>query len=1427
MAPGFDGTLEVLIVSDPTGKLIIHNFDAADAANSSAIEYFDFADGTSWSYAQLLSIGFTVVGGDASDNLLGSNLTDNLLGNGGDDTLSSGAGDDKLIGGTGNDQLQGGAGADIYYYGMGHGNDTISESNDRSTNTLRFMPGIFPEDIELAADGSQNLLLRIKSTGETLVLAQWLVSGTALIQRIEFADGTLWTPDWIRQNLTELSGTADNDILSALDQSTTLFGLAGNDTLNGGSGDDLLVGGAGNDSLAGGLGSDAYRIELGDDQDILTETGGQDSVLYSAGVASEEIQVSKIGSDLVLAHVNGSDKLTLKSWFDYVDGRTWIEEIRFANGSVWTANTLTQQFLTQMGTDDQDTLKGISMFGDSLSGGGAGDVLYGYSGDDSLDGGTGYDWLYGGEGNDTLSVGEGGGYAAGGAGDDLYLYAAGDGNLQIVETSGSDTLRFGPGISLINAQFQRQGGDLQVVLADGGLINIGSWFEVADGSRLIERFEFADGTQITADELNQKFVMQEGTVGNDIMYGTAFSDTLVGDGGDDYLSGGGGYDLLYGGEGNDYLGGSGVLSGGEGDDHLSGGWDNDQLDGGTGNDYLAGWKGNDKYKEIGLGQDRIMDVDGVDSLYFASGIRPEELIISRVDIDLHIGFAGRTDGVTLVNWFKSPSGYYERPVERFVFADGTEWSATNINSGFVTVNGDGTLTGDNGANLLYGGSGRDTLQGGAGNDLLVGNGGNDSLIGGQGNDTYIADGLDTLVELAGEGIDTLVWTGTTEAVLPNELENLKLLAGYYATGNSGDNRIVGSASDNSLNGLGGTDTLEGGLGNDVYYIESSGDLVVEGQYEGNDHVHAGFTYSLTQNVEKLTLEGNEAIDGFGNDLDNSLNGNDAANLLVGEGGNDTLSAGKGVDTLMGGNGDDVYFLDGYDDVVLDESEGGYDQIYIGSVSEAQYYSYYEGTFTLGDNVEKLWVYNFVSDATLYGNALDNVLDAQAARVYAGRYGDTTDFVYAHMNIYGGAGDDVIYGSDGGGILDGGVGNDTMYGGNGGNTFYIDSPWDVVMTSSGSYNEIKSIVSYSLGDGFNNLYLLEGIAITGEGNAKNNTIVGNSGDNLLIGRAGDDLLDGGVGADSLIGGAGNDTYVMDNPGDIITEQANEGADSIQANHSYILGTNLENLYLSSGAVDGTGNELDNYISGNSSDNRLFGDRGNDTLDGGSGKDTMFGGLGDDKYFVDSRRDVLSENANEGLDVVYSTATHTLGDHFENLTLDGSSAINGTGNILDNWLIGNRAINSLSGESGNDTLEGGASNDVLLGGSGNDTYLLGRGYGTDTISENDSTIGNHDIARFMSGIGVEQLWFREVGKGKSTSLEVSVIGTDDKFIIGKWFAGGQYRVEQFETADGKVLLESQVQSLVDAMASFSPPAPGQTTLPDSYQASLNSVIAANWQ
>ena len=148
--------------------------------------------------------------------------------------------------------------------------------------------------------------------------------------------------------------------------------------------------------------------------------------------------------------------------------------------------------------------------------------------------------------------------------------------------------------------------------------------------------------------------------------------------------------------------------------------------------------------------------------------------------------------------------------------------------------------------------------------------------------------------------------------------------------------------------------------------------------------------------------------------------------------------------------------------------------------------------------------------------------------------------------------------------------------------------------------------------------------------------------------------------------------------------------------------------------------------------------------------------------------------------------------------------------------------MTGNTAANVLAGGAGNDILVGGLGGDTYLMGRGQGADRIQENDATVGNTDVLQFGTDVAADQLWFRQQGN----DLEVSIIGTADKAVVENWYLGSSYHLEQFKTSDGKTLLDSKVQDLVSAMASFTPPAVGQTTLPSNYQTSLLPVIAADW-
>ena len=154
---------------------------------------------------------------------------------------------------------------------------------------------------------------------------------------------------------------------------------------------------------------------------------------------------------------------------------------------------------------------------------------------------------------------------------------------------------------------------------------------------------------------------------------------------------------------------------------------------------------------------------------------------------------------------------------------------------------------------------------------------------------------------------------------------------------------------------------------------------------------------------------------------------------------------------------------------------------------------------------------------------------------------------------------------------------------------------------------------------------------------------------------------------MIGGAGNDTYVVDAAGDVVTELAGQGTDTVQSSISYALGADVENLQLTgTAAINATGNALDNTLTGNT---------GNNVLDGGAGNDTMIGGAGNDTYVVDAATDVVTELAGQGTDTVQSSISYTLGANVENLPLTGVAAINATGNTLNNTLTGNTGNNVL--------------------------------------------------------------------------------------------------------------------------------------------------------
>ena len=308
--------------------------------------------------------------------------------------------------------------------------------------------------------------------------------------------------------------------------------------------------------------------------------------------------------------------------------------------------------------------------------------------------------------------------------------------------------------------------------------------------------------------------------------------------------------------------------------------------------------------------------------------------------------------------------------------------------------------------------------------------------------------------------------------------------------------IYGVAGNDTIDGGAGADYMDGGTGNDIFYVDTysddgfagNDDQVIEAAGGGLDLVYASVSYRLAAEVEKLTLTGLAAINGFGNELANTITGNDASNsiegglgadallgmggadrldggadndslyggdgndMLLGGQGDDLLDGGAGADSMAGGAGNDIYLIDSWsddgnpanDDQVIELAGEGTDQVNA-SV-----------TCRLPDEVEKL---NLTGSNAIdgYGNNLDNMITGNgASNILRGGLGNDT--------LVGNGGDDFLYGEDGLDNLDGGAGNDLLDGGAGADT--------------------------------------------------------------LSGKAGNDILKGGVGKDTLTGGTEADTFIFD-------------------------------------------------------------------------------------------------------------------------------------------------------------------------------------------------------------------------------------------------------------------------------------------------------------
>jgi Ca2+-binding RTX toxin-like protein len=394
--------------------------------------------------------------------------------------------------------LYGLGGDDIYYYGVGFGNDRISESSSDTGADVIKLIGIVSSDVSFTRQ-SNDLLITIVATGEVLAISNQF-NGTNGIEQVLFADGTTWDRSQM-QAAAWIVGTSSGETLYGSADADTLDGLAGNDNVRGGgSGDTYIYGsGSGNDTISESS-SDA----------------GTD-IVKLAGLTSLDLVFNRSGNDLIIQIGATGETLKVENQFNGTNG---IEQLVFADNTTWDRAEIAAQAWIN-GTTANDTLNGTS-------------------GDDVFNGGLGDDRFNSGAGNDT------------------YIYALGDGNDYIDDESGStteiDTLRL-TNLNASDLTFSRIGVHLIVTVnSNGQTITLDEQFYSQSANWGLEKVEFADGSSWNRAMLNSN-AWYRGTNGNDTISGSSWDDTFKGGLGDDRFNSGQGSDTyVYSlGDGNDYI----------------------------------------------------------------------------------------------------------------------------------------------------------------------------------------------------------------------------------------------------------------------------------------------------------------------------------------------------------------------------------------------------------------------------------------------------------------------------------------------------------------------------------------------------------------------------------------------------------------------------------------------------------------------------------------------------------------------------------------------------------------------------------------------------------------------------------------------------------------------------------------------------------
>lgn len=1014
----------LISLADGSVLTIENTFDASGNFADGAIEFVEFVGGVSWGQSQLLieidkSFNGTFVGTTSSE------------------VITATAGNNIIQGLAGDDQLNGLAGDDTYLYNLGDGNDTIIDSS--GLDKIIFGLGIDASTIKIQKYQIYHLQIKLP-TGESITILNALDAlgnfTNNAVEAIQFSNDTLWNSERIKAEANKVAGLIIN-------------GSAVSETLTGGSANDVLTGFAGNDKLNGAAGDDTYVYALGDGNDTISDTQGYDRLEF--GFTPSQIKyVRQQSYSLVITLINGNT-ITVKDAFDALGNFSAkaVEIIKFSDNTVWDNERVVQEVLR--GSDGDDWIQGFNA-SDLITGGLGKDVIYAGGGNDTILGGKGNDELH------TIYDGE-----------NVYRYELGDGNDVIDDDGGIDCIEFGAGIDPSKVGVRKNASDdLVLTLADGATIKFG-YFS-------LESIKFADNTVWDFERLKTEALKANESSGN-IIYGFTGDDVIVGSQGD-YS------DSLYGKAGNDIL------------------------IGGKNNDYLYGGSENDIYQySKGYGHDTIYDESGVDEIRFDGTVKPSDVTIRNVGggaVDIST-FA--TDRIHIDNMFdfQEPTQLTDS-IEGIRFADGTYWDRNQILEQALNP----SVKDD----FIYGFGTDDTLRGSIGVDQLDGLTGNDTYLFNAGELERLviddASGANNILRL-GAGLTkggiivqrnyddiVLSWAnGESIKILNGAVEDKGIESVYFDNGDllsqadlvsmanniyqtaDADNLLGTSGNDVLTNGYSNTtDALQGGLGNDTYYItrgeitDTGGSdkviltnyltqknvIATQGQFQsgkvalrlrtrgesGPEVILDMWDFVLNNTSSESAIENiqfaNGVVWGINEIRAALLVGTNTADYLYGSlANNDILQGGWGDDQLTGGAGNDTYIYhlgDGND--IINESTG-FDKLVLNDIQDSQVtvrrpdagWNNQSLLITINSG-ESILLTNEFGEIEYSDSVRDYVPLAEPQNIDQIQFANTVwDFERIKLEALKGTdGNDRLYGFGSSDLINGGLGDDAIIGGSG-------------------------------------------------------------------------------------------------------------------------------------------------------------------------------------------------------------------------------------------------------------------------------------------------------------------------------------------------------------------------------------------------------------